>query len=165
MWRSVWQNFVLNKSTVFLFWSNFWHVFWIEQSFSTSFLFFLMLCVVGLQRAFTVKPNWVRGNCPFPSLAEDPINQGIHRLSHLCLRARGSGPPRSNSEFFTAQTYPSTPPSGRQSPRRSMGAMFPPSRPGRCSRCVGRGKRNLILAGFSLGPLLWFYPMLLAWRH
>lgn len=65
-----------------------------------KFLYFFRLCVVGLQRPFTVKPNWVRGDCPFPSLAEGPINQGIHRLSHLCLPARGSGPPCSNSEFL-----------------------------------------------------------------
>lgn len=52
-----------------------------------KFLYLCRLCVVSLQRPFTVKPNWVRVDCPFPSLAEGPINQGIHRLSHLCLHS------------------------------------------------------------------------------
>lgn len=65
-----------------------------------KFLCSFRLCVLGLQRALTVKPNCASGDCPLPILAGGPINQGIHRLSHLCLRARGSGPPRSKSEFL-----------------------------------------------------------------
>lgn len=53
-----------------------------------EFLYFL--CVVGLQGPFTVKPNRVKGDCPFSILVEGPINQGIYRLSHLCLQARGT---------------------------------------------------------------------------
>lgn len=83
-----------------------------------KFLYFCRLCVVRLQRPFTVKPNWVRGDCPFPSLAEGPINQGIHRLSHLCLPSSWLRPTAYQLRVFTAQMYPSTPPSGRQPPSR-----------------------------------------------
>lgn len=58
------------------------------------------LCAVGPQRPFTVKSNWVKEDCPFLSFTEAPINQGIHRLSHLCLPARCSGPPRSTLSFY-----------------------------------------------------------------
>lgn len=106
MWRSVWQKFRVEqkRSVPFLFqfltcvlnrakFLRFFSFFFLAPFF--SFFFFLsVLRAAGLQRAFTVKPNCARGNCPLPSLAEDPINQGIHRLSHLCLRARGSDPPR-----------------------------------------------------------------------
>lgn len=115
MWRLVWQNLDWDKSTVLLSCSSFWHVFWIEWSFST---FFFRLCAVGLRRPFTVKPNWVRGDCPVPSLAEGPINQGIHRLSHLCLPSSWLRPSAFRLWVFTAQMYPSTPPSGRQPPSR-----------------------------------------------
>lgn len=114
------------------------------------------LCAVGPQRPFTVKSNWVKEDCPFLSFTEEPINQGIHRLSHLCLPARCSGPPRSTLSFYgtNVSINPTEWPPAAKPPQRSMGAMYPPSRPMWSSRCVGRGKRNLILAGFSLGPLL-----------
>lgn len=35
MWRFLWQNLDWDKSAVLLSCSNFWHVFWIEWSFST----------------------------------------------------------------------------------------------------------------------------------
>lgn len=63
-----------------------------------KFLYFFRLCVVGLQRPFTVKPNWVRGDCPFPQSGRR-THKSRHP-SHLCLPARGSGPPCSNSEFL-----------------------------------------------------------------
>lgn len=104
MWRSVWQKFGVEqkRSVPFLF--QFLTCVLNRAKFLRSFFFFLtpyffsfsflsVLHADGLQRAFTVKPNCARGNCPLPSLAEDPINQGIHRLSHLYLRARGTDPP------------------------------------------------------------------------
>lgn len=125
------------------------------------FFLFFRLCVLGLRGPFTVKPNWVRGDCPFSSLVEGPINQGIHRLSHLCLQAHGM----IQLWVCTAETHTPSLPIGHQTASAIDGCDVPSLSAMCCTLCVGRGKRNLILAGFSLGPLLWFYPMLLAWRH
>lgn len=64
-------------------------VFFFSPFFFLKMFYFCRLCALGLRGPFTVKPNWVRGDCPFSSLVEGPINQGIHGLSHLCLQAHG----------------------------------------------------------------------------
>ena len=129
---------------------------------------FFSLCVAGLRRPFTVKQNWAREDCPFPQ-----SRRRTHKSRHPSFVT-----PLSPSSWFGPAAFqlrvfygtnvsinPAEWPSAAKPPRRSMGGMDPPSRPVCSSLCVGRGKRNLILAGFSLGPLLWFYSMLLAWRH
>lgn len=70
MWISVGRNFNWDKSLMSVPPSNFWHVFRIEQSFFSlfffySFFFFFLALALGLRGPFTVKPNWVRGDCPF----------------------------------------------------------------------------------------------------
>lgn len=118
MWRLVWQNFRLGQKHSVTLLLQFLTCVLNRVKFLDFFFFFFRLCAVGLWRPFTVKPNWVRGDCPVPSLAEGPINQGIHRLSHLCLPSSWLRPSAFRLWVFTAQMYPSTPPSGRQPPSR-----------------------------------------------
>lgn len=112
----------------------------------------------GLQRAFTVKPNCARGNCPLPQ-----PGRRSHKSRHPSFvtppsRSSWLRPSAISEPFFFfcwAQTYPSNPPSG---PASRLGDRWV-----RCSLPLGPraapavwegGKRNLILAGFSPGPRL-----------
>lgn len=152
------------KAQCSFFSSNSWHVFWIEQKFLSSFSFFFepphptppthpffflrVFCQcsarpAGLQRAFTVKPNCARGNCPLPQ-----PGRRSHKSRHPSFvtppsRSSWLRPSAISEPFFffllgsNVSIKPTEWPS--QSPGRSMGAMFPPSRPACRSGCVGRG--------------------------
>lgn len=126
------------------------------------------LCVKSPQALFTVEPNWARRFVPFPP----PSRRRTHKSRHpsfvtplspqLVARAR-----RVTTRSFLRHKRIHQPHRVAAEAASAIDGCDVPSLSAcaQLSLCVGRGKRNLILAGFSLGPLLWFYPVLLAWRH